>query len=129
MARADAKSISSPPKPAKPRLASLDALRGFDIFLLIFFDQIAHVFQRGPAPVFTEQTEFWSCFWRPLGALIDVPAWAEKSRDFCAWLMTQTHHTGWNRGFSIIDRSIPVDFRRGNSVNYEDVILLKRVIE
>ena len=74
MARADAKSISSPPKPAKPRLASLDALRGFDIFLLIFFDQIAHVFQRGPAPVFTEQTEFWSCFWRPLGALIDVPA-------------------------------------------------------
>jgi len=34
-----------------------------------------------------------------------------------------------HRGFSIIDRSIPVDFRRGNSVNYEDVILLKRVIE
>ena len=34
-----------------------------------------------------------------------------------------------HRGFSIIDRSIPVDFRRGNSVNYEDVILMKRVIE
>ena len=108
MARADAKSIPSTPKPAKPRLASLDALRGFDIFLLIFFDEIAHVFQRGPAPIFTEQTEFWSCFWRPLGALIDVPAWAEKSRDFCAWLMTQTHHTGWNRGFSIIDELMPL---------------------
>ncbi len=108
MARADAKSISSPPKPAKPRLASLDALRGFDIFMLIFFDEIAHVFQRGPASIFTEQTEFWSGFWRPLGALIDVPAWADKSRDFCAWLMTQTHHTTWNGGFSILDELMPL---------------------
>ncbi|MDO5309637.1 MAG: hypothetical protein Q4G03_09135, partial [Planctomycetia bacterium] len=34
-----------------------------------------------------------------------------------------------HRGFSIIDRSIPVDFRRGNSVNYQNVILQKRMIE
>ena len=34
-----------------------------------------------------------------------------------------------HRGFSIIDRSIPVDFRRGNSGNYENAILLKRVID
>ena len=37
---------------------------------------------------------------------------------------TQRH-----RGFSIIDRSVPVDFRRGNSVNYEDTILMKHVID
>ena len=34
-----------------------------------------------------------------------------------------------HRGFSIIDRSVPVDFRRGNSVNYSDAILMKRVID
>lgn len=34
-----------------------------------------------------------------------------------------------HRGFTIIDRSIPVDFRRGNSVNYENVILLKRLVD
>ena len=34
-----------------------------------------------------------------------------------------------HRGFSIIDRSIPVDFRRGNSGNYEKAILLKHAID
>ncbi len=34
-----------------------------------------------------------------------------------------------HRGFSIIDRSIPVDFRRGNSVNYQDAIIMKRIID
>ena len=34
-----------------------------------------------------------------------------------------------HRGFSIIDRSVPVDFRRGNSSNYKDSILLQRVID
>ncbi len=34
-----------------------------------------------------------------------------------------------HRGFSIIDRSIPVDFRRGNSSNYKNSILLQRVID
>ena len=34
-----------------------------------------------------------------------------------------------HRGFSIIDRSIPVDFRRGNSVNYEKTILTRRVLD
>ena len=34
-----------------------------------------------------------------------------------------------HRGFSIIDRSIPVDYRRGNSVNYEKTILMKRVLD
>ncbi len=33
------------------------------------------------------------------------------------------------RGFSIIDRSVPVDFRRGSSVNYQDSILMKHVIK
>ena len=33
------------------------------------------------------------------------------------------------RGFAIIDRSIPVDFRRGNSRNYQDAILLQRVLD
>ena len=34
-----------------------------------------------------------------------------------------------HRGFSIIDRSVPVDFRRGNSSNYKNSILLQRVID
>ena len=34
-----------------------------------------------------------------------------------------------HRGFSIIDRSIPVDFRRGNSSNYKNSILLQRIID
>jgi len=33
------------------------------------------------------------------------------------------------RGFAIIDRSIPVDFRRGQSANYQDAILLQRVLD
>lgn len=33
------------------------------------------------------------------------------------------------RGFAIIDRSIPVDFRRGQSTNYQDAILLQRVLD
>ncbi|MBR4103967.1 MAG: hypothetical protein IKK39_07885, partial [Thermoguttaceae bacterium] len=33
------------------------------------------------------------------------------------------------RGFAIIDRSIPVDFRRGQSENYQDAILLQRVLD
>ncbi len=37
---------------------------------------------------------------------------------------TQRH-----RGFSIIDRSIPVDYRRGNSANYKKAILSHRVID
>ncbi len=32
------------------------------------------------------------------------------------------------RGFAIIDRSVPVDFRRGNSANYKDAVLLQRII-
>ena len=33
------------------------------------------------------------------------------------------------RGFSIIDRSIPVDFRRGQSLNYKDAILIQHSID
>ncbi len=33
------------------------------------------------------------------------------------------------RGFAIIDRSIPVDFRRGQSKNYQNAILLQRVLD
>lgn len=108
MARSNANAIPTTPQPGKARLASLDALRGFDIFMLVFFDEIAWVFRQGPAPRFTEQTEFWSSFWRPLGAFLDVPTWAEKSRCFCEWLMTQTVHTGWNQGFSILDELMPL---------------------
>ena len=37
---------------------------------------------------------------------------------------TQRH-----RGFSIIDRSIPVDYRRGSSLNWEKAVLVRRVID
>lgn len=33
------------------------------------------------------------------------------------------------RGFAIIDRTIPVDFRRGQSANYKDAVLLQRVLD
>lgn len=33
------------------------------------------------------------------------------------------------RGFSIIDRSIPVDYRRGSSWNWKDAVLLQRLID
>lgn len=100
--------VPATPTPKPARLASLDALRGFDIFLLIFFDEIAGVFRGGPGPRFTDQTELWEKFWSPLGAVVDVPAWAEKTRAFCAWLMSQTQHTGWNCGFSILDELMPL---------------------
>jgi len=94
------------PKP--PRLASLDALRGLDIFMLLAFDEIASVFRNGPAPIFTQQTEFWQAFWKPLGALVDVPAWAEKSRAVSEALLNQAQHTGWNQGFSLLDLVMPL---------------------
>ncbi|MCF0233910.1 MAG: hypothetical protein HUK22_02900, partial [Thermoguttaceae bacterium] len=34
-----------------------------------------------------------------------------------------------HRGFAIIDRSIPVDYRRGQSLNYQNAILLQRVLD
>lgn len=33
------------------------------------------------------------------------------------------------RGFAIIDRSVPVDYRRGSSVNWQDAVLLKRILD
>ncbi len=96
----------TPPKPA--RLVSLDALRGFDIFLLFAFDDIASAFREGPGPIFTEQTDFWQAFWRPFDFLIDVPAWAEKSRAFSEAFLNQARHMGWNEGFSILDLVMPL---------------------
>lgn len=34
-----------------------------------------------------------------------------------------------HRGFSIIDRSIPVDYRRGNSGNYKNAVLLQHILD
>ena len=34
-----------------------------------------------------------------------------------------------HRGFSIIDRSIPVDYRRGNSNNWTKSVLLKHILD
>lgn len=99
---------SIPPTPKPARLASLDALRGFDIFMLIYFDEIAAVFRRGPGALFTEQTSFWDAFWSPLGKLIDAPVWAERTRAICAGIMEQTQHTAWNSGFSVLDLLMPL---------------------
>ncbi|MGI6402506.1 MAG: acyltransferase family protein [Thermoguttaceae bacterium] len=103
-----------PPIPAAkpPRLASLDALRGFDIFLLIFLDQIAHVFERGPGWALAEGTEMWRAIWRGFDwvtlGFFDTQILAEKSRVFFAAAMEQTYHTPWNSGFSVLDLIMPL---------------------
>ena len=72
---------SSAPQP-KPRLTSLDALRGFDVLLLLVLG-LAHAFRRGPMSEFTTNLDFWN-----------------KALD-------QFDHVSWE-GFSLCDLAMPL---------------------
>lgn len=103
-----AKEAAKAALPKPPRLVSLDALRGFDIFLLVFFDQVIHVWHSGPGKRFTDETGVWEKLWNCCPWIDDVGAVAEKTRAICSALYQQCHHTGWNAGFSMLDELMPL---------------------
>ncbi len=103
-----AKEAAKAALPKPPRLVSLDALRGFDIFLLVFFDQVIHVWYSGPGQRFTDETGIWEKLWSHCPFVGDVGALAEKSRAICSFLYNQCHHRGWNEGFAMLDELMPL---------------------
>lgn len=74
-------------KPRSERLVSLDALRGFDIFLLLMLDVVAQ-FARGPLPKFLEgKSEGCKLFWNKF--------------------VEQFNHVPWE-GFTLCDLAMPL---------------------
>lgn len=71
------------PKPRAERLASLDALRGFDIFLLLLVDYIVESYRSGPFATYEGKYDSWLPF------------------------LNQFRHTGWG-GFSLCDLIMPL---------------------
>jgi len=86
-------STQSVPKPPYERLVSLDALRGFDIFLL-FCLGIVGAFRSGPLNDLTSHVEFWQAFAR------------------------QFEHVKWE-GFTLCDLAMPLFvFMAGASIPF-----------
>lgn len=86
-------SARSVPKPPYERLVSLDALRGFDIFLL-FCLGIVGAFKSGPLNDLTSHVEFWQAFAR------------------------QFEHVPWT-GFTLCDLAMPLFvFMAGASIPF-----------
>ena len=50
--------MKKPSSPPSPRLASLDILRGFDLFLLVFFQPVLWTLVHPPQPPMAEQYSF-----------------------------------------------------------------------